>query len=97
MDFEEDKLTENLMALAATIEKSRPTGCKGKLWNTAAIASSLTVEPQVNSTSVKAVDDSTDTTLDNGGSSSGNSSGNRAGFSLSLSVCLVLSLSLLMM
>jgi len=40
-DFDEDKLQENLMALAATIEKNRPTGCKGKLWNTAAITSTM--------------------------------------------------------
>ena len=29
------------MALAATIEKNRPTGCKGKLWNTATISSTM--------------------------------------------------------
>ena len=41
VNFDEDKLTENLMALAQTIEKNRPTGCKGKLWNTAAISSTM--------------------------------------------------------
>merc|ERR1719440_1397072 len=41
MDFDETKLTENLMTLAATIEKNRPTGCKGKLWNTASISSTM--------------------------------------------------------
>merc|ERR1719440_2532686 len=40
-DFDEKKLEENLLALAGTIEKARPTGCKGKLWNTAAIASTM--------------------------------------------------------
>jgi large subunit ribosomal protein L1 len=40
-DFDEAKLTENLMALASTIEKNRPTGCKGKLWNTATISSTM--------------------------------------------------------
>ena len=29
------------MALAGTIEKARPSGCKGKLWNTAAITSTM--------------------------------------------------------
>ena len=29
------------MALANTIEKNRPTGCKGKLWNTATISSTM--------------------------------------------------------
>merc|ERR1719217_972260 len=41
VDFDEKKLEENLMALAATIEKNRPTGCKGKLWNTASISSTM--------------------------------------------------------
>ncbi len=41
VDFTEDKLTENLMALAATIDKNRPTGCKGKLWNTATLSSTM--------------------------------------------------------
>jgi len=41
VDFDDDKLADNLMALAATIEKNRPTGCKGKLWNTAAISSTM--------------------------------------------------------
>ncbi len=29
------------MALAATIDKNRPTGCKGKLWNTATLSSTM--------------------------------------------------------
>ena len=36
-----DALEANLMSLAATIEKNRPTGCKGKLWNTAYITSTM--------------------------------------------------------
>merc|ERR1719502_2172675 len=40
-DFDEAKLEENLMAVAETIEKNRPTGCKGKLWNTATISSTM--------------------------------------------------------
>jgi len=40
-DFDEDKLTDNLMAVAETIEKNRPTGCKGKLWKTAAVSSTM--------------------------------------------------------
>ena len=40
-DFDEAKLKENLMALSATIEKNRPTGCKGKLWQTATISSTM--------------------------------------------------------
>merc|ERR1719235_1573681 len=41
MDFDEAKLEENLMALPGTIEKNRPTGCKGKLWNTATLSSTM--------------------------------------------------------
>ena len=40
-DFSEDKLTENLIALATTIDKARPTGCKGKMWKTATITSTM--------------------------------------------------------
>jgi len=40
-DFDAEKLEANLMALAATIEKNRPTGCKGKLWKTAYISSTM--------------------------------------------------------
>jgi large subunit ribosomal protein L1 len=32
---------ENLAAVARTIEKNRPTGCKGKLWNTASISTTM--------------------------------------------------------
>jgi len=53
-DFEEDKLKENLMALASTIEKNRPTGCKGKLWNTAAIASTMGPSIKIELASLKA-------------------------------------------
>jgi len=40
-DFDEDKLLENLLQLSSTIEKNRPTGCKGKLWNTATVSSTM--------------------------------------------------------
>lgn len=40
-NFDDDKLTENLMALTGTIEKVRPSGCKGKLWNTATLSSTM--------------------------------------------------------
>ena len=32
---------DNLIALSKTIEKNRPTGCKGKLWNTATLSSTM--------------------------------------------------------
>jgi len=41
VDFGVKELEENLVALAEVIEKNRPTGCKGKLWNSAAIASTM--------------------------------------------------------
>ena len=41
VDFDDAKLTENLMSVAAAIEKNRPTGCKGKLWQTAYITSTM--------------------------------------------------------
>merc|ERR1719502_540614 len=40
-DFDDDKLKENLLALTATIDKARPSGCKGKLWNTATLSSTM--------------------------------------------------------
>jgi len=40
-DFTEDALLENLAAVAKTIEKNRPTGCKGKLWNSATITTTM--------------------------------------------------------
>merc|ERR1719460_3454322 len=54
-DFEEDKLKENLMALAATIDKNRPTGCKGKLWNTAAISSTMGPAIKIDLASLKGI------------------------------------------
>merc|ERR1719163_1665116 len=41
VDFDEKKLEENLMALYETIDKARPTGCKGKMWNTATLSSTM--------------------------------------------------------
>jgi len=41
MDFEPEKLVENLLAATQTIEKNRPSGCKGKLWVTAHITSTM--------------------------------------------------------
>jgi large subunit ribosomal protein L1 len=40
-DFSEIDLQKNLAAIYDVIEKNRPTGCKGKLWNTAAICSTM--------------------------------------------------------
>ena len=40
-DFSEIDLQKNLAAIYEVIEKNRPTGCKGKLWNTAAICSTM--------------------------------------------------------
>jgi len=40
-DFDEEALESNLMSLCETIEKNRPTGCKGKLWNTAYVTSTM--------------------------------------------------------
>jgi len=40
-NFDEDKLLENLLSVSNTIEKNRPTGCKGKLWNTASLSSTM--------------------------------------------------------
>ncbi len=40
-DFEASALTENLLTLASTIDKNRPTGCKGKLWSSATITSTM--------------------------------------------------------
>lgn len=53
-DFDEKALTENLVALAATIEKNRPTGCKGKLWNTATISSTMGPGLKLDLTALKA-------------------------------------------
>jgi len=54
VDFDETKLQENLLALAETIDKNRPTGCKGKLWNTAAIASTMGPSIRLEIASLKA-------------------------------------------
>jgi large subunit ribosomal protein L1 len=40
-DFSETALQGNLEAITTCIEKNRPTGCKGKLWNTATITSTM--------------------------------------------------------
>jgi|Transcript_53170 large subunit ribosomal protein L1 len=40
-DFQDEKLLDNLIELSKTIEKNRPTGCKGKLWNTATLSSTM--------------------------------------------------------
>jgi len=40
-DFEAGSLSENLAALTKTIEKNRPSGCKGKLWSTATLSSTM--------------------------------------------------------
>lgn len=55
LDFEEDKLKENLAAVATTIEKNRPTGCKGKLWITASIASTMGPGIKIDLASLKAM------------------------------------------
>jgi len=41
LDFSEEDLASNLKALNECIEKNRPSGCKGKLWNTASISSTM--------------------------------------------------------
>jgi len=40
-DFEDGALEANLLSITAAIEKNRPTGCKGKLWNTAYVTSTM--------------------------------------------------------
>jgi len=52
-DFDDAKLEENLMALAETIEKNRPTGCKGKLWITATITSTMGPAIKIDPASLK--------------------------------------------
>merc|ERR1719387_2932170 len=54
LDFEADQLEANLLALTGTIEKNRPTGCKGKLWNTAAISSTMGPSIRIDLQSLKA-------------------------------------------
>merc|ERR1719440_2249590 len=41
VDFESEKLKDNLLALAGVVEKARPSGCKGKLWLTASCSSTM--------------------------------------------------------
>ena len=53
-DFTEQQLEENLMALADTIEKNRPSGCKGKLWKTAYISSTMGPSVKLDLLSLKA-------------------------------------------
>jgi large subunit ribosomal protein L1 len=52
-NFDENKLEENLMALAGTIEKARPSGCKGKLWNTATVTSTMGPTIKIDLSSLK--------------------------------------------
>jgi large subunit ribosomal protein L1 len=52
-NFDENKLEENLMALAGTIEKARPSGCKGKLWNTATVTSTMGPPIKIDLSSLK--------------------------------------------
>ena len=40
-DFSEVDLQRNLASIFEVIEKNRPTGCKGKLWNTAALSTTM--------------------------------------------------------
>jgi large subunit ribosomal protein L1 len=55
VDFDTPKLTENLMALAGTVEKNRPTGCKGKLWLTASVSSTMGPSVKLDLASLKQV------------------------------------------
>jgi len=41
LDFDEEALQGNLAALTQCIEKNRPTGCKGKLWQSATLSSTM--------------------------------------------------------
>jgi large subunit ribosomal protein L1 len=52
-DFEEGDLTANLLALTETIEKNRPTGCKGKLWNTCYVTSTMGPSIKLDLASIK--------------------------------------------
>jgi large subunit ribosomal protein L1 len=52
-DFDEDALEQNLLALTGTIEKNRPTGCKGKLWNTAYVTSTMGPSIKLDLASIK--------------------------------------------
>merc|ERR1719213_1340606 len=52
-DSEENDLTANLLALTQTIEKARPTGCKGKLWNTAYVTPTMGPSIKLDLASIK--------------------------------------------
>ena len=54
-DFSEDKLEQNLLALYETIEKARPSGCKGKMWKTATITSTMGPPIKLELSSLKVV------------------------------------------
>jgi large subunit ribosomal protein L1 len=54
-DFTENKLEENLRALAATIDKNRPSGTKGKLWKTLYITSTMGPSVQIDLATLLAV------------------------------------------
>jgi len=55
LDFSEEDLKNNLLALKDTIEKNRPTGCKGKLWNTATISSTMGPSIKLDTNSLRAM------------------------------------------
>jgi len=54
VDFDDSKLTENLLSLTDTIEKARPSGCKGKLWITATLSSTMGPAIKLDLASLKA-------------------------------------------
>jgi len=54
VDFAEADLEANLRALAETIEKNRPSGCKGKLWKSAYITSTMGPSVQLDLAALKA-------------------------------------------
>ena len=54
LDFSEEALCGNLAALNDAIEKNRPTGCKGKLWNSATLSSTMGPGIKLDLSSLKA-------------------------------------------
>lgn len=54
-DFSEDDLQKNLIAVAACIDKNRPSGCKGKLWNSATLCSTMGPAIKVDLNALKAL------------------------------------------